>query len=352
MNAQGRHRPEVHQFLAAAAPHDAVTNQALALQDELRSRGVASGIVAEHVHESLENRVTRLKPGHVPRGPAILRYSIWSKAAQAALDHATRLGVVYHNITPPELVGRANPAVAALCMRARRELPRVIEKSQFLIADSTFNAKELMALGARDVRVIPLLLNISWSPIPPEAPTRDVLFVGRIAPNKRIEDIIDSMVLLRRHLLSDARLRIAGSPAAFPGYREALGERVRHLNAEDGIVFLGEVSDADRDREFGRAGAYLSMSEHEGFCVPILEAMAHGLPVVARDAGAVRETAGGAALIVPARNPLLAAAALERVLTDPAVRTGLSENAARRLRQLDRNAVGNELVAATEELIR
>ncbi len=352
MSARGRHRPELHQFLAAAAPHDAVTNQALALQSELRSRGIPSGIVAEHVHASLEGRVTRLKPDRIPRGPALLRYSIWSKSAQAAIDHATRLGVIYHNITPPDLVGRANPAVAALCMRARRELPHVIDKSRVLIADSAFNATDLVECGARNVRVVPLLLDIAWSPIPSEAPSRDVLFVGRIAPNKRIEDIIDTAILLRRHFLSNARLVIAGSPAAFPGYREALGHRVAHFNANDAVVFLGELSDADRDREFTRAGAYLSMSEHEGFCVPILEAMGHGVPVVARDAGAVRETAGGAALIVPSRNPLLAAAALEQVLTDPEVRTGLSGNAARRLRQLDRDAVADELVMAIEDLIQ
>jgi glycosyltransferase involved in cell wall biosynthesis len=343
---QGHSRPVMHQFLAAAAPHDAVTNQALALQDELRIRGIASEIIAEHVDVSLEARVARLNPQRVPRGPILLRYSIWSKAAQAALEHASRLAVIYHNITPPDLVGRASPPIAALCARARRELPRVIAKSELLIADSAFNAEELNEMGAHDVRVIPLLLDIQWSPVPEAAASHDVLFVGRIAPNKRIEDLIDTVVLLRRHFVGDARLRVAGSPAAFPGYREALAKRVRQLDAGHTVLFLGEVSDAIRDEEFSRAGAYLSMSEHEGFCVPILEAMGHGLPVVARDAGAVRETASGAALIVPSRSPLLAAAALERVLTDAPVRAGLSGNAHRRLGQLDRSRTADALAAA------
>ena len=175
-----RPRPVLHQFLAAAAPHDAVTNQALALQDELRARGVKSAIVAEHVHDSLSTHVERLRPDRVPRGPVLLRYSIWSKAAQAALDSATSLGVIYHNITPPDLVARSNPAIAALCSRARRELPRIIESSDLLIADSTFNADELRGLGARDVRVVPLLLDITWCPISQDAPRENVLFASEM----------------------------------------------------------------------------------------------------------------------------------------------------------------------------
>ena len=351
MRNDDRPRPVLHQFLAAAAPHDAVTNQALALQDELRARGVRSAIVAEHVHDSLSAHIERLRPDLVPRGPVLLRYSIWSKAAQAALDSATSLGVIYHNITPPDLVARSSPATAALCLRARRELPRIIESSDLLIADSTFNADELRGLGARGVRVVPLLLDITWCPISQDAPSKDVLFVGRIAPNKRIEDLIDAAVLLRRHYLPGARLRIVGSPSAFPGYRAALEDRVVDFEMHDAVEFLGELSDAARDHEFQHAGAYLSMSEHEGFCVPILEAMGHGVPVVARDAGAVRETAGGAALLLPSRDPLLAAAALARVLTDPDVRGGLSGNAARRLQALDRQTIGQALVDALEGIL-
>ena len=351
MSIEGLGRPSLHQFIAAAAPHDAVTSQAIALQDELRDRGIASAVVAEHVHPAMADRVHRLDRYRVPRGPALLRYSIWSKAAQAALDHHTRLGVVYHNITPAELVGPANRAVAAQCTRARRELPRIVRRSHMMVADSTFNAMELEAEGAEDVQVIPLLLDLPRQELPRPVSSMNVLFVGRIAPNKRIEDLIDTAIMMGRHIRGDVHFRIIGSPAAFPGYQEALLKRVRRYGVEATVSFLGELDDAGRDREFADAGAYLSMSEHEGFCVPILEAMAHGVPVVARDAGAVRETAGGGALLVPSRDPLVAAAVVARALTDEGVRSGLAQSARRRLAQLDRSVVADQITAAVEELI-
>ena len=350
MSVVGRDRPVMHQFLAAATPHDAVTNQALALQEILAAGGLRTGIVAEHVDAALAGRVQRLQARRMPRVPILLRYSIWSAAAEAALEHTHRLGLVYHNITPPELLGRANPAVAALCSRGRRALPRIVARSSLWVADSVFNATDLREAGAPRVRVIPLILDLPRLAIPPAAPSHDVLFVGRIAPSKRIEDLIDAVALLRRHHLPTARLRVIGDWSAFPGYRRSVGEHARRNGLADAVIFTGSVTDAERDRAMTASGAYLTMSEHEGFCVPLLEAMAHGLPVVARDAGAVRETAGGAALILRDRNPRVAAAALSAVLSNPTVRIGLAANAERRLDEINPQRVGAQLQRVVEEL--
>ena len=285
-----------------------------------------------------------------PQAPLLLRYSIWSAAAEAALAGSRPLGLVFHNITPAGLLAQANPAVAALCERGRAELPRVVARSHVMIADSEFNARELRAAGGTDVRVVPLLLDLLRCG--PTAPTGsdDVLYVGRLAPSKRVEDCISAAILLHRHR-PGTRLHIVGSGDAFPRYESALRHHARANGAADYVRFHGRVDDASRDALYAQAGAYVSMSEHEGFCVPILEAMARGVPVVARDAGAVRETAGGGALLVQGRNTALVAAALETAISDSPVREGLAANATARLAQLDRSVVGPQLVGAVQELL-
>jgi glycosyltransferase involved in cell wall biosynthesis len=351
LSQPGGGRPALHQLLAAATPHDAVTQQALRLQEELASRGIASGIIAEHVDPALAKRVHRLNARRMPRSPIVLRYSIWSGAAKAAIEHGGPLGVIYHNITPPELVRSANSAMATLCARGRRELPRLVASSEILIADSAYNAEDLRKAGAKVVSIVPLLLDTGHQSIAPVAPSHDILFVGRLVPSKRVEDAIDTVTHLRRNHLPNAHLRLVGSDSGFRGYARALAERAHGNGIGEAVEFLGPIDDDARDAEFARAGAYISMSEHEGFCVPIIEAMGHGVPVVARDAGAVRETAGGAALLVSGRNTPLAAAALSRVLTDAEVRAGLSTNAERRLRELDRQQVAERLVTAVKALL-
>jgi glycosyltransferase involved in cell wall biosynthesis len=178
-----------------------------------------------------------------------------------------------------------------------------------------------------------------------------VLTVGRVSPSKRIEDVIRSVALLRRHLVPDARLEVIGGWEGDDGYRAALGRFTGGLGMTAAVRLRGRVSDAERDRAYASAGAYLCMSEHEGFCAPLVEAMARGLPVVARDAGAVAETLGGAGLVVPGRDPALAAEALACVLTDAAVRRALAARAEGRLEELAPERVERALVAALTPLL-
>jgi glycosyltransferase involved in cell wall biosynthesis len=343
-------RPAVYQLLAAAAPHDAVTGQAIALRDELARAGINSAIAAEHIDGALIADVLPL--GAVPAGaPALLRYSLWSAAAELALQDTGPLGVIYHNITPAQFLESANPAVAALCAKGRAELPKIATRAMVSIADSAYNARELRDAGAEHVAVVPLLLDLPAPPTIPRAGTDRVLFVGRLAPNKRVEDCIDAVALLRRSRPA-TELHVVGSGDAFPRYEAALHHHARVNGLANAVQFHGRVDDYARDALYATSGAYISLSEHEGFCVPVLEAMSRGLPVVARDAGAVRETAGGGALLVPERNAALAAAALDAAISDERIRAGLAANARHRLAQLDRSLVAGRLIDAIGDLVR
>jgi glycosyltransferase involved in cell wall biosynthesis len=343
----------LHQLLATAAPADAVTNQALAWQTALASAGAKGRIYAENIHPDLSDRVEPL--GRMARdenGAVILRYSIWSAAADRALEvPKERLAIVYHNITPAHLLADASPAIAALCERGRRELPRLADRVTLAIADSTFNARELRAAGFPEPVVIPLLLALA-----PPPPVRDevpsaVLSVGRIAPSKRIEDVIRALAILRRHLVPDARCEILGSAEGFEDYRRSLERFATRLGIDDAVRFRGRVTDEERDAAYAEAGAYLSMSAHEGFCAPLLEAASRGLAVVARAAGAVEETLGGGGVVLPSGDCALAAEALAAVLTDSGLRRELRARAAARIAELAPATVERRIVETVRPLL-
>jgi L-malate glycosyltransferase len=339
----------VTQVIAAAAPGDAITGQALAWQRALAEWGHEGGIVAEHVHPDLVSRVLRLDGGgrrELGSGSVILHYSVWSAAIPAALDAPGPTAVCYHNITPGDLLREANPSLASDCDRARSALPMLRGRAAALIADSAFNARELETMGLR-AEVVPLLLDLDRPPGPrrPEpGPRPTVVSVGRIVPNKRIEDVIKVFALYQRHRAPGARLRLVGSDGGFERYRQALDDLVRRLGVRD-VSFTGRVDDAVRDAAYREADAYLCMSVHEGFCAPLVEAMAAGLPIVARDAAAVSETVGPGGIVLDEPLPVVAEA-LHEVVSSPDTRRGLRAGARRRLAELAPAVIASRLRAA------
>lgn len=343
--------PKLPQVVAAASPGDAVTGQAFAWRDALEAEGIASDIYAEHIHPELADQVRPFTAMPAGDGPLLLRYSIWSAAAASARRHRGPLGVIYHNVTPGHMIGPSNPTVAQLCARGRRELPSFAARAVTAIADSAYNAHELKAAGFRDPVVIPLLLNL---PEPPPARTevpREILYVGRIAPSKRVDDLLRVLAYVRARGMHDARLTVVGSDSDFPAYRDSLDRLARRIGVDQAIAFTGRLSDAERDQRYAGAGTYLSMSEHEGFCAPLLEAMSRGLPVVARAAAAVPGTTGNAALLVQGRDIALAGEAVIATLTDYAVRTGLAVNARMRLAALRQDVLRPQILDAVSPLI-
>lgn len=346
----------VHQAIAGASPGDAVTNQALRWRERLRAWGYDSEIVAEHVHPALAREVQRLDG----RGAAtlraadalVLRYSIWSSAVDACLDAGRPLALVYHNVTPGELLRDANPAVAAMCDRGRRSLGRLRGRVTTLIADSTFNARDLREAGVGEAAVVPLLLDPVTPPetAPPSGRDPVVITVGRIAPNKRLEDAIRITALLQRSGSPGSRLRIVGAEDSFEAYRAALDGLVARLGAR-GVEFAGRVSDEARDALYADADVYLCTSVHEGFCVPVVEALQHGVPVVARAAGAVPETLGGAGIVLPDDDLAVFAEAVREVAGSAPLRATLAARGRARLRELAPVEVERRMRAALEPLM-
>ena len=345
----------IHQLLSSAARGDAVTQQALAWQELLAKWGREGEVLSEHVHPDLCGRVHRLDRAGLrllERGDLILRYSVWSKTADLALAARGRVALVYHNITPGHLLRAYNPALADLCDRGRSALVRFRGAFDAVIADSSFNVCDLAEAGVEGATVVPLLLDL-----PPQAPRRDpvsacpvILAVGRIVPNKRVEDAIKAFTLFQRHRAPDAWLVLVGSPVGFERYRRDLVRLVSDLGAKR-VFFAGAISSRARDVWYRRADAFISMSVHEGFGAPPVEALAHGVPVVARSAGAVPETLGGAGLLVDGDDLVLAAEGLHELTSSRETRAALAGAAERRLAELRPEAVEPRIRDALQQLL-
>jgi glycosyltransferase involved in cell wall biosynthesis len=335
----------VDQIVVGAALGDAVTESALRIRDALRSV-VDADLYGLHVDARLEGNVGRISnyplPEHRSREDVIVFHATIGdpKLADFVLHRDERLVIVYHNITPAHFFRDVDQEFARLLDDGRRQLPALLAKADRVIADSAFNAQDLIELGRDDVVVTPPPLNLSrLVDVEPDAeliagfektaPGQMVLFVGQLLPHKRPDLLLGAHHLLVANHRADTRLVIAG-PNRNPRYRQALNRYVQETNL-DTVWITGELTDAQLAAFYRRADVFVTASEHEGFCVPLVESFHFDLPVVARGFGAVPETAGDAALVLPpgtgARH---LAEALRRVLYDSALRADLVARGRRR----------------------
>jgi glycosyltransferase involved in cell wall biosynthesis len=228
--------------------------------------------------------------------------------------------------------------------RARQDLAVLAPRTTLAIADSAYNETHLAEAGFASTAVVPPSAAVGEDVTPleeavvaeagPHRPGTVWLAVGRVAPNKALEHTIAALAVARRHNDQGATLRVVGKPAT-DAYERALRRYVADLGLEDAVTFTGYATDAAVAAAYTTADVLVVTSEHEGFGVPVVEAMAAGLPVVAYDQGAVPEVLGGAGVLVASRDPYALADAIGSLLADPARRTALADAGRRRFADLD-----------------
>jgi glycosyltransferase involved in cell wall biosynthesis len=310
----------VHQLLAALSYGDAIGNEALAIQRHLRAAGHESDIFAEMVHPRVAHLARPLweyREVSSPDTVCIYHFSIGSAAGRLVHSAPDRLVVIYHNITPAHFFLGFHPHLAGLCYHGRRELETFAARTELALGDSEFNRRELEAAGFAHTGVLPIVLDLSLYDRRPSAVVRrlyddgrtNVLFVGRIIPNKRIDDLVRAFAVFQRRVRPHSRLLLVGDHRGFERYYDRLVGLVRELRLSE-VVLTGHVDDDELYAYYRSADVFLCLSEHEGFCVPLQEAMHFGLPVAAYEAGAVRETLHGGGLLLQDRSPELVAEVL------------------------------------------
>ncbi len=320
----------VHQLLAALSYGDAISNEALAIRGELRRAGFDSEIYAESVHPRMVREARplwRYPQVSSPDSVCLYHFSIGSAAGRMIFHAPDRLVAIYHNITPARFFLGFHPHLAGLCYHGRRELQTFAPRVELGLGDSEYNRAELEQAGFARTAVLPIVLDWRAYERTPSPVIRrlyrdervNLLFVGRVIPNKRIDDLIRVFAVYRREN-PRSRLLLVGDSRGHERYLRRLKEMVKALRLGDDVVFTGHVGDDDLFAYYSLADVFLCLSEHEGFCVPLLEAMHFGVPVVAYDAGAVAETLRGGGVLLREKPVELVAELVSRLLKDAALR--------------------------------
>jgi glycosyltransferase involved in cell wall biosynthesis len=270
------------------------------------------------------------------------------------LELPQRKLLVYHNITPARYFWSSEPRVAVTCEQGREHLPAFVAAAHLAAAVSGYNADELRSVGARDPRVVPVLVDperlrprSSANGTPGAGPL--VLSVGRLAPHKRPDLVIRAFALYQRQRRPDARLLLAGPPLN-PSTRAGLEELVRELGVRH-VRVAGGLPQAELNAAFAEADAFVSMSEHEGFCVPLLEALSAGVPAVARPVGGMPEVGGDAVLWAPGDDLAVVAELLHLAVSDDELRAELRSRAGERVARFSYDRVAGEVRSVVEEAL-
>lgn len=319
-------RPAVHQVLATLGYGDAIGHEVLGIQRVLRRAGYASEIFVETADPRLEE-CTRdyreLIDASHPDNLLLHHFSIGSKASRVAYALPDRMALVYHNITPPGYFVGVHDLLVELCYLGRRELAAYVSRCELALGDSEFNRLELEQIGFEPTGVLPVVPDFSHldgTPDPFVAGQFDdgwvnLLFVGRVIPNKRIEDLIRIFHAYKTHFNPRSRLLIVGAYSGFERYLAMLHGLIGRLGARD-VHLTGHVTNAELIAYYEVADLFLCASEHEGFCVPLTEAFHERLPVVAYAATAVPATMDGAGVLYEDRRPAHVAAIIDAIVDD------------------------------------
>jgi glycosyltransferase involved in cell wall biosynthesis len=332
----------INQWVPAAHQGDAIGDSARRVRAMLRAAGHSSDLYALTIDDALRGDVRWFSDPEARRGDVtIFHFALPSPMTQAfaTLDRARVLQ--YHNITPAAFFAPYDAGLFRLAALGRQELRSLVGHVDLALGDSEFNRQELEDLGFEPTGVLPIAVNTERITSAPRRPALEkilgdglinILFVGRIVPNKRIEDHIRLAETYKRYVDSYYRFIFVGRYDGLPRYYA----QVRALISEfrmlpDRFWFTGPVPDDDLAAFYRWADVYVSLSEHEGFCVPLVEAMAADVPVLAYAAGAVPETLGGAGVLFEPKDLELAAELLGMLVYDRPVRQRVIEGQRRRL---------------------
>lgn len=355
-------KPHVHQVLATLGYGDAIGNEVLGIQHVLRGAGFESDIFVETADPRLEHLTVdyrELVEASAPENLLIHHFSIGSRASRIAYALPDRMMLVYHNITPPEYFIGVHPLLVQLCYMGRRELTAYRNRCVLAVGDSEFNRQELDAQGFSPTGVLPVVPNFSHLHVSPDARLAaafddswvNILFVGRVIPNKKIEDLIRIFHAYKTRHNQRARLLLVGSHGGFELYLAMLQQLVATLGVPD-VHFLGHVTNEELAAYYDVADVFLCASEHEGFCVPLIEAFERRVPVVAYAAAAVPATLDGGGVLYDTKDPWQVSLVLDAVVSDRALQERIVAAQDAALDRLLRRDFGGMLLGFVDQALR
>jgi len=355
---------QIHQMLPTLGYGDAVGNHVLELRRLLRQAGYQSEIFAERWHPRLDGECrhyAEYRRFSNADNLLILHYSIGGEVNHFIRDLPDRVLIYYHNITPAHFFYRTNGELARLLDEGRRDLAKLAGKYP-AIAVSPYNQRELETMGFQVLGLVPCIVRFDQLEATLATPDAlrtkqrfakqdnvDWLFVGRLAPNKCVDDIIKAFYYYHTWINDKSRLMLVGASDGMGPYVSSLYEWVTRLGLDGAVVFPGHVDSLGIFYEM--ADLYISMSEHEGFCIPLLEAMHFHIPVLAYASTAVPETLANAGVLFQRKDYALVAEMAHEMISNRELRERLIQVQRERLTAFDPDHVRAQFLSCVQGLV-
>lgn len=349
----------VNQWVPAAHKGDAIGDSARRVRSLLRDLGHQSDLYAMTIDDDLRGDVIPwTEPGATRGDLTIFHFALVSPMTDAFARLDSGRVLQYHNVTPAHFFAGYDAAVYRLAMLGREDLKSLAGRTDIAFGDSEYNRRELEELGFTNTGVFPIAVDIERLTHAPRRPALEAvlrsegwlnfLFVGRIVPNKKIEDHIKLAEHYKRYVDEQYRFVFVGKTDATPKYYAAIEELLQRYRMPPGrFLFTGPVPDIDLAAYYRTARVYISLSEHEGFCVPLLEAMAADVPVLAYGAAAVPDTLGGAGVQFAPKDLEFAAELLGELAYNDQLRTQVIAGQRRRLADFGDDRIRKQLERLT-----
>lgn len=354
---------KILQILPTLSFGDAVGNDTLAIRDILIKQGYETQIYAENIDSRLPKglaiafeKIEKLKEEDI----IIYHLSTGSKINQWIKTIECKKICIYHNITPPHFFEGYSSSLTQLCENGLREVKSLKDTFDCVWAVSEFNKQDLLKMGYHcPIKVLPILIAFEDYK---KQPNRQVLkkyddgytnflFLGRIAPNKKQEDVIEAFDCYQKYYNPKSRLFLVGSYRGMENYYAQLKEYVQCLNNEN-VYFKGQVKFDEILAYYKLADVFLCMSEHEGFCVPLVESMYFDTPIVAYDSCAIGYTLGGSGILLENKKPMETAGIINRLMKDEELKRIVLQNQRERLADFDNEKIAKQVIAYLEEFIQ
>ncbi len=343
---------------------DAVGNDAIAICNVIDEMGYETAIYAETVDDRLKSPLYR-NFSKIPKlnddDILIFNHCSGTELCYKILQFGGRKMMIYHNITPPEFFLPYNREAFETISQGYKQTRYLSDKIEYVMADSEYNATDLKNMGySCPMYIRPILIPFEDYAKEPDKDIiarysddgyTNIVFVGRIAPNKKQEDIIKAFAYYKKHINPKSRLILVGNSSGMEKYDKALKDYVDALMLED-VIFTGHISFKAILAYYRIADVFLCMSEHEGFCVPLVEAMYFNVPIIAYNSSAIPDTLGGSGILINDKDPVFTAFLIDRLVNDEQLRSEVIEGQNERLKDFSYEKVRECFIKGINDFIK
>ncbi len=332
----GKSFMKVHQLLTSLTYGDAISDEAIAIKRFLEEEGIETFIFSHFYHPKTLRYLMRKENFFKivePEDIVIFHFSIFSPISRFYRGSNTKKILMYHNITPFHYFIDFQKELTKFTFQGRAELRDFVEITHLALGDSDYNRRELEECGYKRTSVLPIIRDFDAFDNAKKTAIdylfsdgkTNILFVGRIIPNKCVHHLINVFSVYKKEFNPSSRLLIVGEYAGFERYYYSLLELVKAQKIED-VHFSGHVTFDELVSYYRISDMFVILSEHEGFCVPIIESFYMGIPVLAYSSTAIPETMNGAGILIEKKEPLLVAQIMDKVMKDQEYRKQIINN--------------------------